>query len=276
VDTRLVGGVSVREWGSPAAPGILLWPGIGSAGSYFAAVAEALPGRAVAVDPPGSGGSPPLSRVTFEGLVDAALAVIEDRACRAIVGHSLGAYVAAGVATRPPPSLSAAVLIDGGFLDADARGELGMPLGAGRDALIAWLRENSPHFPDWGTAIAELAEMVGTRPTPAFEAYVRDVFGEADGEIRETTPVDATADLLLAGFHGDPLDRARRLQVPTLLIACGRPPESRPIKEPAWTAFANASPLVELHVAEQWTHNPILQDPDTAGQLIADWLARHL
>jgi pimeloyl-ACP methyl ester carboxylesterase len=276
VDTRLVGGVSVREWGSPAAPGILLWPGIGSAGSYFAAVAEALPGRAVAVDPPGSGGSPPPKRVTFEGLVDAALAVIEDRACRAIVGHSLGAYVAAGVATRPPPSLSAAVLIDGGFLDADARSELGIPLGAGRDALIAWLRENSPRFPDWRAAIDELAEMVGTRPTPAFEAYVRDVFAEVDGEIREATPVDSTADLLLAGFSGDPLDRARRLQVPTLLIACGRPPESRPIKEPAWTAFANASPLVELHVAEHWTHNPILQDPDTAGQLIADWLARHL
>jgi pimeloyl-ACP methyl ester carboxylesterase len=276
VDTRLVGGVSVREWGPPDAPGILLWPGVGSAGSYFAAVAEALPGRAVAVDPPGSGGAPPPSHVTFEALVDAALAVIEDRACCAIVGHSLGAYVAAGVATRPPPSLSAAVLIDGGFLDAVGRGKLGMPLGAGRDALIAWLRENSPHFPDWDTAIKELAEMVGAPPTPAFEAYVRDVFAELDGEIRETTSVDSTADLLLAVFRDDPLDRAQRLQLPTLLIACGRPPESRPIKEPAWTAFANASPLVELHVAEQWTHNPILQDPDTAGQLIADWLARHL
>jgi len=276
VETRLVGGVSVHEWGSPDAPGILLWPGMGSAASYFAAVAEALPGRAVAVDPPGSGGSPPLSRVTFEALVDAALAVIEDRGCRAIVGHSLGAYVAAGVATRPPPSLSAAVLIDGGFLDASDRGELGMPVGAGRDALIAWLRENSPHFPDWDSAINELAKMVGTPPTPAFEAYVRDVFAEVDGEIRETAPADSTADLLLAAFRGDPLERARQLQLPTLLIACGRPPEARPVKEPAWTAFANASPLVELHVAEQWTHNPILQDPDTAGQLIADWLARYL
>lgn len=276
METRLVGDVSVREWGSPAAPGILLWPGLGSAASYFAGVAEALPGRAVAVDPPGSGGSRMPSRVTFEALVDAALGAIEDRACRAIVGHSLGAYVAAGVATRPPPSLSAAVLIDGGFLDAAGRSELGIPLGAGRDALIAWLRENSPHFPDWDAAIDELAEMVGTQPTPAFEAYVRDVFAEVDGEIRETTPAESTADLLLAAFRDDPLDRARRLQLPTLLIACGRPPESRPIREPAWTAFANASPLVELHVAEQWTHNPILQDPERAGQLIADWLAQHL
>jgi pimeloyl-ACP methyl ester carboxylesterase len=268
--------VAIREWGSPDAPGILLWPGLGSAGSYFAAVADALPGRAVAVDPPGSGRSLPLNNVTFEALVDAALAVVEECACRAVVGHSLGAFVAAGVATRPPPWLSAAVLIDGGFLDATGMGKLGMPLAAGRAPLIAWLGENSPRFPDWKTAIGALAEMTGAEPTPAFETYVRDVFAEVDGEIRETTPVDSTADLLLAVFGDDPLERARRLQLPTLLIACGRPPDSRPIKEPAWRAFANASPLVELHVADHWTHNPILQDPDAAGQLIADWLARQL
>jgi pimeloyl-ACP methyl ester carboxylesterase len=276
VEPRLVGGVAVREWGSPDAPGVLLWPGLGSAGSYFAAVAEALPGRAVAVDPPGSRASPPLNIVTFESLIDAALTVIEECGCRAVVGHSLGAFLAAGVATRPPLSLSAAVLIDGGFLDATAMGKLGMPLSAGRARLIDWLTENSPRFPDWDTAIVELAKMSDTEPTPALETYVRDVFAEVDGEIRQTTPVDSMADLLLAVFRDDPLDRARGLQLPTLLIACGHPPDSRTIREPAWTAFANASPLVELQIAEQWTHNPILQDPGTVGQLIADWLTQHL
>jgi pimeloyl-ACP methyl ester carboxylesterase len=239
-------------------------------------VADALPGRAVAVDPPGCRGSLRSDIVTFDALVDATLGVVEECACSAVVGHSLGAFVAAAVATRPPPSLTAAVLIDGGFLDAAAMGTLGMPLAAGRASLIAWLRENSPGFPDWDTAIAALAEMSDTEPTAAFETYVRDVFAEVDGEIRQTTPVDSMADLLLAVFRDDPLERARQLQVPTLLIACGRPPDSRAIKEPAWTAFANASALVELHVAEQWTHNPVLQDPDTIGQLIGHWLARHM
>jgi pimeloyl-ACP methyl ester carboxylesterase len=276
METRLVAGVAAHEWGPADAPGILLWPGLGSAGSYFAAVAGALPGRAVAVDPPGCGRSLPVDVVTFGGLVDAALGVIEECECHAVVGHSLGAFVAAAVATRPPPSLAAAVLIDGGFLDATAMGTLGMPLAAGRASLIAWLRENSPRFPDWEAAIAALAEMCDTKPTAAFETYVHDVFADVDGEIREATSVDSMADHLLAVFRDDPLERARRLQLPTLLIACGRPPGSRATKELAWTAFANASPLVELHVAEEWAHNPVLQDPDGAGQLIGHWLARHM
>lgn len=272
----LVGDVAAYEWGQADADGILLWPGLGSAGSYFAAVAQALPGRAVAVDPPGCGRSAPLEVVTLDALVDTALAVIGERACRAVVGHSLGAFVAAAVGTRPPPSLAAVVLIDGGFLDATAMGRLGMPLAAGRTPLIAWLRANSPNFPDWDTAIAALAQMSDTEPTAAFETYVRDVFVEADGEICQTTSVESMADLLLAAFRDDPLERARRLQLPTLLIACGGPPDSRAIREPAWTAFAAASPLVELHVAEQWTHNPVLQDPDAVGRLVGDWLARHM
>jgi pimeloyl-ACP methyl ester carboxylesterase len=274
---RLVSGVAVHEWwGSADEPGILLWPGLGSAGSYFAGIAGALPGRAVAVDPPGSGRSLPLEVVTFDALVDAAVAVVEQCGCRAIVGHSLGAFIAAGVATRPPPSLRAAVLIDGGFLDAAGMEKMGMPLRTGRSMLVEWLRQNKPRFSDWDTAIVELAKMAGAEPTAVFESYVRDVFAEVDGEIQEPTPIESNADLLMAVFNDDPLDRARRLKLPTLLIACGLPAEVRPIKQEAWTAFANASPLVELQVAEHWTHNPILQHPSTAGQLIGDWLAVQL
>ena len=40
----LTSGVALREWGEPGLPEVLLWPGLGSTGAYFGAVAEALPG----------------------------------------------------------------------------------------------------------------------------------------------------------------------------------------------------------------------------------------
>jgi pimeloyl-ACP methyl ester carboxylesterase len=272
VEIRLVDGVAVREWGAPGDPGVLLWPGLGSTGAYFSAVGTLLPGRAVAVDPPGFGGSPAPEAYRYEALVELAAGLADDCGCRAIVGHSLGADIALGVACRPPAGLRAAVLVDGGYLDAGARAQLGLPTGAGHDELSAWWRENGPRFPDWETAMLELAVLFDTEVTPALEVAVRDSFASVEGEIRGSAPAERVADLLLAVVHQDVADRARRLAVPTLLVACGRPPEGRAVKEPAWRAFAAASPMVDLHVADDWGHNPLLQDPAGSARLIAEWL----
>jgi pimeloyl-ACP methyl ester carboxylesterase len=271
-----VDGLAVREWGDPAAPGILLWPGLGSTSAYFSSVAEALPGRAVAVDPPGFGRSAPLDVCTYQRLVAAAAAVVDARDCRAVVAHSLGAHLAVGLATEPPAGLRAAVLIDGGFLDAQGFAKLGMPTSAGRAQLIGWLQTNTPRFPDWGSAIRELAAMIGSAPTPALERYVRGLLVEVDDEIRDLAPPDRMADLLLAVLDEDVPRLAQRIAVPTLLIACGEPAEQRSMREKAWRRFADASPLIELHVADAWGHNPILQDPEASSSLIANWLQRHL
>jgi pimeloyl-ACP methyl ester carboxylesterase len=114
-----------ENWGDRAAPGIVLWPGLGATSAYFASIAESLPGCAVAVDPPGFGRSPPLDLLTYTGLVDLATALVSSRGARAIVGHSLGAHVAAGVGCDPPAGLRAVVLIDGGFIDAAGLAEMG-------------------------------------------------------------------------------------------------------------------------------------------------------
>jgi pimeloyl-ACP methyl ester carboxylesterase len=276
VDQQLVGGVAVREWGDPADPGILLWPGLGSNGGYFAGVAKTLPGRAVAVDPPGFGRSPPPESYDYGRLVALANAVVSERGCRACIGHSLGAYLAVGVAGAPPVGLRAVVLIDGGFMSAGQLTELGIPVTAGRAELVAWMRENSPRFPDWQLAISVLAGMVGSEVTPALEAVLREELVEVDGEVRNPTPPERVADLLLAVVGEDVVARARDLALPTLLIACGQPAEHRAMRERAWQNFAEASTLVEVRVAEDWGHNPILQDPDGASRLIGDWLRRHL
>ena len=118
--------------------------------------------------------------------------------------------------------------------------------------------------------------MFGGDPTPAIDALVREEFTEVDGEIREIAPPDRTADLLLAIVHQDVAARARSVAIPTLLIACGHPPERRAAKQRAWQAFADASPLIELHVENEWGHNPLLQDPEASASLITDWLHTHL
>lgn len=168
------------------------------------------------------------------------------------------------------------VLVDGGYMDAATRAELGLPTAASRGELIAWLRENSPRFADWDAAVRDLGAMLGAEPSPVIEAYVREVLTEVDGEICDAAPPERVADLLRAVVHQDFAALGRRVAIPTLLVACGQPPESRVHKEPAWQAFANASPLIELHVAADWGHNPLLQDPQAAASVISNWLRPHL
>jgi pimeloyl-ACP methyl ester carboxylesterase len=276
VDERLIGDLAVRERGDPAQAGILLWPGLSASGAYFDPLAQALPWRSVAVDPPGSGGSAQLARCSSERLIQLAGDVVEACGCRAVVGHSLGAYVAVGLAASPPPELRAAVLIDGGFLSAEDYVELGMPVKSGPAELTAWMEANGPRFPDWDTAFGQLAAMIGGEVTPALQAYVRDVFTDSDGEVRQRASPAGMADLLLGVVDHDARAEAERIEIPTLLIACGEPPEPRALRERAWTRLAEASPLIELRVVEGWYHNPILQDPARASSMIVDWLAAHL
>jgi pimeloyl-ACP methyl ester carboxylesterase len=277
VEQRLVEGVAVREWGDPDQPGILLWPGLGADGGYFAGIAEAMPGRAVAVDPPGFGNSPRLAHCTYDRLVELAKAVTGACGCRAMVGHSLGAYLAVGVAVDPPAGFRAAVLIDGGYLGVDELAKLGQPgPSAGRAELIAWVEQTTPRFPNWETAIRELAAMLGSDVTPAIEAYVRERLVEVDGEVRDGGEPERVVDLLAAMRDRDVPALAAAIAVPTLLIACGSPPEHRALRENAWRMFAQACAQVDLHVAGVWRHNPILQDPQASSRLVADWLSAHL
>jgi pimeloyl-ACP methyl ester carboxylesterase len=189
-----------------------------------------------------------------------------------MIGHSLGAYVALDVAARPPAALRAVVMIDGGFLGRREFRELGMPIGEGRETLIAWLEANDPHFPDWETATATLSAMLGVDPSPMIADYVRDIYVAVDGEIRSASGVDRRADLLLAILNDDVVPQATDVQVPTLLIACGQPIEHRAMRQAAWERFVETSSLLRLHVANEWGHNPVLQAPDALGAMLADWL----
>ena len=276
VDGELTCRLALKQWGDPARPGILLWPGLGSTAAYFASVVAALPGRAVAVDPPGFGASPALDPCTYDQLVDLARAAADEQGCTAMVGHSLGAYVALGVGCDPPAALQALVLIDGGFMTPSDLAELGMPVLSGRAELVAFMEANQLRFPDWVSASRQIAELLCAEASPAVEAYIREALVEVDGEVREPPVAQQAADLLLAVAEEDVVSLGPSLKVPTLLIACGQPSSHRPLREKAWQTFVGASPLVELHVADEWGHNPVLQAPEALSALIANWLTAHI
>ena len=274
--TRLVEGIAIDERGDLTSAGVLLWPGLGATGAYYRLVADLLAGRTVAADPPGTGDSPALEEWTFERMLTAAFGVISACRCQAMVGHSIGADLAVGVASAPPPELRAVVLIDGGFLDSATRGALGMPASATREEVDQFVQKNSARFSDWETAFREVAAIVGTTVTPALEALVRDECKEVDGEIRDAVAPEVLSSHLLATWCEDVPARAERIAVPTLLVTCGQPAERAAIKRPAWERFADASPLVELHIADDWGHNPFVQDPERSTELIRSWLNAHL
>jgi pimeloyl-ACP methyl ester carboxylesterase len=276
---REVGELAVREWGDSAEPGILLWPGMGFTSAYFAGSASFLPGRSVGVDPPGWGRSPAPSGYSYEHLVGLAVEAIRACDCWVMVGHSLGGDIALGVADDPPPGLRAVVLVDGGYLEPADRVELGAPDAADREAMVGSMREAEARFPDWESAREWIAQFVGTEElTPATEAAFRESLTEVDGELREAAPPERSADLLMsltsAGI--DVRARAAAVCVPTLLIAAGRPPESREIRQRAWERFASASPLIELHVAEDWGHQALLATTQECTAIASAWLSPHL
>lgn len=273
---RVVEGIALREWGDASQPGVLLWPGLGSSSAYFSGLVGLLPGRLVAVDPPGWGASRPPEVYSYEGLVALAGRLVRACSCAVILGHSLGADLSAGVAADPPPGLRAAVLVDGGYMDAGTRAAHGVPATAPRAEVVEWVAANAMRFRDWETAFREVAALVGSAVTPAIEAVVRAGCVEVNGEIADAAPPELVADLLLAVAGEDVIARAERLAVPTLLLASGLPAATRPSRQRAWEAFARAAPQAEVHVADDWGHNPLLQDPAASAVLISDWLARVL
>ncbi|HUC15167.1 MAG TPA: hypothetical protein VMS00_12010, partial [Acidimicrobiales bacterium] len=129
--------------------------------------------------------------------------------------------------------------------------------------------------PDWETAVREFARMETAEITPEFEAYAHEVMVEVDGEIRAASSSERLADSLLAVIKADVLALAAALKVPALLVACGQPINSRAVREKAWQDFVAASPFVDLHVEDEWAHNPALQDPEATASLIGAWLRTH-
>jgi pimeloyl-ACP methyl ester carboxylesterase len=128
VDVVVAGGrLATFRLGDPGAPPAVAIHGITSTSRTWLAIARALQDRAslIAFDLRGRGASnalpPPFG---IDAHVRDVIAVLDhfDLPRAVIVGHSLGAYIAARLATLHPDRIDSLVLVDGGLTIPDAKG----------------------------------------------------------------------------------------------------------------------------------------------------------
>jgi pimeloyl-ACP methyl ester carboxylesterase len=109
----VAGGLRVHQDGS-GEPLLLLLHGLGATcdvwDGWRPLLARRWPGRWLAPDLPGHGGSPPLASYTFDGLAAAVAAVVQPGVPVVVLGHSLGGVVALALASGRFPVLVQAVI----------------------------------------------------------------------------------------------------------------------------------------------------------------------
>ena len=95
-------GLRVQEDGS-GEPLLVLLHGLGATGDVWGGwrplLARRWPGRWLAPDLPGHGGSPPLGAYTFDGFAAAVAGIVQPGAPVVVLGHSLGGVVALALAS---------------------------------------------------------------------------------------------------------------------------------------------------------------------------------
>jgi len=106
-------GLRVQEGGS-GEPLLVLLHGLGATGDVWNGwrplLGERWPGRWIAPDLPGHGGSPPLAGYTFDGFAAAVADVIQPGARAVVLGHSLGGVIGLALASDRFPVAVQAVI----------------------------------------------------------------------------------------------------------------------------------------------------------------------
>jgi pimeloyl-ACP methyl ester carboxylesterase len=102
----MTAGLRVHEGGS-GDPLLVLLHGLGATGDVWARwrplLAERWPGRWLAPDLPGHGGSPPLAAYTFDGFAAAVAGIVPPGTPVVVLGHSLGGVVGMALASGKVP-----------------------------------------------------------------------------------------------------------------------------------------------------------------------------
>jgi pimeloyl-ACP methyl ester carboxylesterase len=106
-------GLRVQEGGS-GGPRLVLLHGLGATGDvwrrWWPLLAQRWPGRWIAPDLPGHGGSPPLPGYTFDGFAGAVAGAVRPGARVVVLGHSLGGVIGLALADGRLPAPVQAVI----------------------------------------------------------------------------------------------------------------------------------------------------------------------
>ena len=253
-----------------------MWPGLGMTGLAVAPLARALP-YAIAVDPPGHGESPVLTREEYSlpALAVRAAEALAETGARIFVGHSWGGAVGVALAAARPEGLASLVLLDGGFLDSAGRASIGLELPADDDGVRAAVAARSSAHSSWEAAFADWRRYVVPWSDDA-EHAVRDALVERDGNVVDRFSADAAVWSFAGLRDHDALADARTIganAIPTLLLGALRTPAPTPAKLAALERFADAGrPCVELRTCEEWGHHLVLEARDDVVPLVVEWL----
>ncbi|WP_084701501.1 alpha/beta fold hydrolase [Streptacidiphilus anmyonensis] len=276
------GELAVLRWpaSSPDAPVVLALHGITANGLAWAAVAEALDGRATLLAPDLRGRAASAGIGGPWGLgahAEDAAAVVHALAGGgpvALTGHSMGAYVSTVAAVRHPELFSSVLLVDGGV------GFPPPPGLTGDELLTAVL----------GPAMARLSMTFATRRayrefwqahpavgglwSDAVDAYLqRDLVGQ-EPALRSSCVLDAVRTDGMGVFDAETLGAVHKLpdRSRLLLAERGLLNEPQPLLDASRIAAAGVDTLrLPFEVVPDTNHYSILTAPGPAGR-IADLL----
>jgi pimeloyl-ACP methyl ester carboxylesterase len=171
--------IAYLSWGDPAAPGVVLVHGGAAHARWWSHLGPLLAagGRhhVVALDLSGHGDSGWRERYSLDTWADEVLAVAEDAGmpeAPAVIGHSMGGFVAIGAAARHGERLGGAIIVDSPVRAPDPESEEGR---GGR------MFRQPKTYPDLATAVGHF-HLVPPQPSPP--PHVVDVV--ARHSLRET------------------------------------------------------------------------------------------
>lgn len=264
------GRLAAQAWGSSGEL-VLCLPGLAATSGTFAAVAPALAERhrVVALDLRGRGSSeatPPGSygwEAHARDVLEAASLLGADRF--AVIGHSMGAYVAMQAAALAPGRLAAVVLVDSaGRPDPLAATRL-LLLGRGLTARRDSVEEHARAF--------RAAELVQPWSEVWEQALLDDLVTSSDGVRRRTSGAAVKEDVAYA-ITRRPRALWDALDMPVLLVRATRPiTRMAGFVVPARERDAMSAHVADLRVVEvAANHLGVLTHPDTVAA-IHDFLA---
>lgn len=268
--------LSVHVDGADQAPPVVMLHGITRTSASHGWAVDHLAGshRVVRPDARGHGASDRADDYLLAGYVQDAVDVLEKvvRRPAVLVGHSLGGVVAAAVAQQRPDLVTCLLLEDPALLFArPARGPLQGPIAD----TFRWLRASQEQWRSDDLDAADLAEVLGRRPSP---------FGDAQGERYHADALTANAAGMLAvdtavldplfdppeDFLGPAFDIDRGLRMPTVVLGAALDAPDRSTSRGDESRLVDASNDCTWVRVEGGGHN--LHDEVGAREVVASHL----
>lgn len=260
--------VAVRE--NPAAsgpvPAVVLWPSLLLDHTLWAAQVEHFGARftTVAIDPPGHGGSTPLTRgFSFDECADVIRQTLDTLGIERahLIGNSWGAMIGGTFVARHPERVGCAILMNGTASAANRQQkiEYGILLALAR--MLGGIRP-----PLTRSVVASFLGPTSRRERPEVVRHVLDHAQANDIRsvsfaIRSVVPLRPDQTALFA-----------TIKVPVLVLA-GR--EDATFRLPELEVMAASIPGAELVILDGAAHLVALEVPERVNQLAEDFIDRH-